>query len=263
MKKSLWILLAGLMLVLAACSSNGDGNKKDQSLLDKIKADKTITVGTEGTYAPFTFHDKDNKLTGYDVEVMREVAKRMGVKVDFKETQWDSMFEGLNSKRFDVVANQVGINDDRKKKYDFSVPYTTSSAVVVTAKDNDKVKSFKDIKGLKSAQSLTSNYGQIAKDNGAEVVGVEGLSQSVKLIESGRVDVTVNDKLAILDYLNQQKDAKVKIVAESPDASDSALLFRKGNKELVAQVDKELKSMKEDGTLAKISNKWFGEDVSK
>lgn len=93
-----------------------------------------LTVGTEGTYEPFTYHDKDtDKLTGYDVEVITEVAKRLGLKVDFKETQWDSMFAGLNSKRFDVVANQVG-KTDRENQYDFSDKYTTSSAVVVTKK---------------------------------------------------------------------------------------------------------------------------------
>jgi L-cystine transport system substrate-binding protein len=190
------------------------------------------------------------------------VAKRLGVEAEFKETQWDAMFEGLNSNRFDMIANQVGIREDRQKKYDFSAPYIESTAVVVTTKDNDKIKSFGDIKGLKSAQSLTSNYRDIAEKNGAVIQGVDGLAQSIQLLEQDRVDLTVNDKISILDYLNKQKNANIKIAAESEDASQSGLMFRKGNEKLVEEVNKALEEMKKDGTYEEISKKWFGENVS-
>ncbi|WP_433748590.1 amino acid ABC transporter substrate-binding protein [Falsibacillus pallidus] len=261
------VLALSAMFILAGCGSS-DTNKnesanKEDALYNKVKKDGVLTIGTEGTYAPFTFHDKSGKLTGFDVELAQEVAKRMGVKAEFKETQWDSMFAGLNSKRFDMIANEVGIREDRQKKYDFSDPYIKSAAVLVTSKDNNDVKSFEDMKGLKAAQSLTSNYKDIAAKNGAQIVGVEGMSQAIKLIEAGRVDVTVNDKLSILDYLNTQKDANIKIAAEAKDASASAFMFRKGNDKLVKEVNKALKDMKDDGTYLKISKKWFGEDVSK
>ena len=113
--------------------------------------------------APFTFHDPSGNLTGFDVEIATEVAKRLGVKPEFKETQWDAIFAGLDAKRFDMIANQVGIRPDRQEKYDFSDPYITSAAVLITHKDNNEVKAFEDIKGLNSAQSLTSNYGDMAK----------------------------------------------------------------------------------------------------
>ncbi|RLQ97334.1 amino acid ABC transporter substrate-binding protein [Falsibacillus albus] len=256
------VLALSAIFMLAGCGSK-DQSAKNGSLYDKIKKDGVLTIGTEGTYAPFTFHDKSGKLTGFDVELAREVAKRLGVKAEFKETQWDSMFGGLNSKRFDMIANEVGIRPDRQKKYDFSDPYIKSAAVLVTAKDNDKVKSFDDMKGLTAAQSLTSNYRDIAEKNGAKIMGVEGLSQSIKLIEQGRADVTVNDKLSILDYLNNKKNANIKIAATAKDAASSAFMFRKGNDKLVKEVNKALKDMKEDGTYLKISKKWFGEDVSK
>ncbi|WP_102029148.1 amino acid ABC transporter substrate-binding protein [Salirhabdus sp. Marseille-P4669] len=267
MKKGLWVLFLGLILTLAACGSADEDNNKDSAdsanLYDQIMEKGVITVGTEGTYAPYSFHNEDDELTGYDVEVMREVAKRMGVEVEFKETQWDSMFAGLNQERFDVVANQVGINPDRLENYDFSEPYTVSAAVIVVPEDNTDITSFEDLEGKKSAQSLTSNFGAIAKENGAELVGVEGLAQSIELIKQGRVDVTVNDRLAVLDYMNQQPDAKIKIAVRSDDASETALAFRKGNEELVEAASAAIKEMKEDGTLAEISEKWFGEDVSK
>ncbi|MBV6682828.1 amino acid ABC transporter substrate-binding protein [Rossellomorea sp. RS05] len=257
------VLIAVLSLVLTACSSGDSKSGSDEeALYNKVKEDGKILIGTEGTYPPFTFHDDSGKLTGFDVELAREVAKRLGVKAEFQETQWDAMFEGLNSKRFDMIANQVGVREDRQKKYDFSTPYIESSAVVVAKKDNKNVKSFEDIKGLKSAQSLTSNYRDIAEKNGAEIQGVEGLSQSIELIEQGRVDVTVNDKISVLDYLNKKKGANVKIVAEAGEASESAFMFRKGDDKLVKEVNKALEDMKEDGTYKKISEKWFGEDVS-
>ncbi|WP_093136032.1 transporter substrate-binding domain-containing protein [Salinibacillus kushneri] len=270
MKKGLWILMLGITLVLAACgtsdednsTSNQDTNAEGASLYDEIMEKGVINVGTEGTYAPFTFHNDEDKLTGYDVEVMREVAKRMGIEVNFMETQWDSMFAGLNSARFDVIANQVGINPERKENYDFSNPYTVSSAVVVVPEDNTDVTSFDDIEGKTSAQSLTSNYEKIAKEHGAEIQGVEGLAQAIEMIKQGRVQITVNDRLAVLDYMQQQPDAGIKIAAQQDEVSETAFAFRKGNEELVQAFNEQLEAMKEDGTLTEIAKKWFGEDVS-
>lgn len=267
MKKlvSLVSLLLALTLVLAACGSkNNEAGKKasTEDLYSSIKKEGVLNIGTEGTYPPFTFHDKSNKLTGFDVDIAREVAKRLGVKAEFKETQWDGMFAGLDAKRFDMIANEVGIQPDRVKKYDFSNPYIESGAVLIVNKDNKNIKSFNDLKGKKAAQSLTSNYGKLAKSKGAELLGVEGFTQAVSLIETNRVDATVNDKLSFLDYKKQHTNSPIKIVDSENDLSKSGLMFRKGNEKLVEAVNKALKDMKADGTYTKISNKWFGEDVS-
>ncbi len=232
------------------------------SLAERIASKGTITVGTEGTYAPFSFHDASGKLTGFDVAVTEEVAKRLGVKVEFKETQWDAMFAGLNSNRFDLIANQVGINDERKQKYDFSTPYTYSGAVVVTRADDDRVKAFADLKGLSSAQSLTSNFGKMAEGYGAKLVGVDGLAQAIELLKQKRVDVTINDQLAVLDYTKTKGDTGLKIVLRSDDKASSAFAFNKGNEAAVKQFDQALESMRQDGTLSKLAKEWFGEDVS-
>ncbi len=98
---------------MAACGNNSSKYKEAN------KDNKTINVGTEGTYAPFSFHDKDGKLTGYDIDVIKAVAKEEGLKLKFNETSWDSMFAGLDAGRFDVIANQVGINPDRKRNINF------------------------------------------------------------------------------------------------------------------------------------------------
>jgi L-cystine transport system substrate-binding protein len=277
MKKLTFVLalIFSTLLILSACGKDEkaqedktEDNKtaekaEDQDLLAKVKDDGKLLIGTEGTYAPFTFHDESGNLTGFDVEIATEVAKRLGVEPEFKETQWDAIFAGLDAKRFDMIANQVGIRPDRQEKYAFSDPYITSSAVLIVHKDNNEVKTFEDIKGLNAAQSLTSNYGELAKKNGANLVSVEGFTQSVELLASKRVDVTINDRISFLDYTKQRPDAPIKIAATSEDASASGLMFRKGSDKLVAEVNKALTEMVEDGTYKKISEKWFGEDVLK
>ncbi|WP_017379664.1 amino acid ABC transporter substrate-binding protein [Paenisporosarcina sp. TG-14] len=272
MKKISYLLLLLLtaVFVLSACGAAKEdkATKEDNNtgatesdLLAKVQEDGELVIGTEGTYPPFTFHDKTGKLTGFDVEIAEEIASRLDVEAKFMETQWDAMFAGLDSKRFDMIANQVGINEERMEKYDFSDPYISSAAVLVTHADNADVKSFEDIEGLKSAQSLTSNYAEIAKSNGAELVGVDGFNQAIELLNSKRVDVTINDNLSVLDFLKQKPDAAIQIVDEADDAAQSGLMFNKGNETLVEAVNEALNEMIEDGTYDKISDKWFGENV--
>ena len=260
-------------VVLAACGgegSNSASSAPDQSsaasgsLIERINNKGTITVGTEGTYAPFTYHDKDGKLTGYDVEVTRAVADKLGVKVEFKETRWDSMMAGLKAGRFDVVANQVGLTSpERQATFDKSEPYSWSGAVLVVRKDSN-IKSIDDIKGVKTAQSLTSNYGEKAKAAGAELVPVDGLAQSLTLIEQKRADATLNDELAVLDYLKNKPDAGVKIVWSAPadEKVGSGLIVNKGNDEALAKFSTAMTELKADGTLKKLGEQFFGKDIS-
>ena len=273
MKKfSLAFLLVLAMLVLAACGGGSpeedpttddaaDNGGSGEDVLAKVKEEGTLVIGTEGTYPPFTFHDASGELTGFDVEIAREIAERLGVEAEFLETQWDAMFAGLDAGRFDMVANQVGINPERQESYDFSDPYITSTAVLVVAEDNTEIQSFEDLEGKLSAQSLTSNYAETATSYGAELEGVEGFNQAIELLNSGRVDATVNDNLTVLDFLKQRPDAKVKVVDESGDAAQSALLFRKDSGAIVDEANKALAAMIEDGTYDEISEKWFGENV--
>ncbi|MGM9988605.1 MAG: amino acid ABC transporter substrate-binding protein [Bacillaceae bacterium] len=266
--KKLMLFVSSLLLstsVLVGCSGKSESTPKKESkdMLTTIKETGVLKVGTEGTYPPFTFHDKSGKLTGFDVEIVEEIAKRLNVKVEFVETQWDSLFAGLDAKRFDMIANQVGIREDRIAKYDFSKAYISSPAALVTLKGNKNINSFKDLKGKKTAQSLTSNYADQAKSLGAEIVGVEGLSQAIGLLKSNRAEATINDRLSILDYLKTSGDKEIQIVEIANEKAESGLLFRKNSGAIVEEVNKALDAMVKDGTYAKISEKWFGVDVSK
>jgi cystine transport system substrate-binding protein len=162
-----------------------------------------------------------------------------------------------------VVANQVSITDERKAKYEFSEPYTVSTGVIVTKADDSSVSSFDSLKGKTTAQSLTSNWYKLAQESGANVEAVEGWAQAITLLKQGRVDATINDKLTYLDYQKTAKDSGIKIAAETTDKSLSALAFRKGSSSLAEAVNKALGELQTDGTLTRISQKYFDADVTK
>jgi len=233
-----------------------------QSGLDQIKTAGVFKVGTEGTYPPFTFHDASGALTGFDVEIAQEIARRLGVKAEFIEGKWDGLIAGLDARRYDAVANEVTITDERKAKYDFSTPYIVSKAVLLVRADNASIKSFEDLKGKKSAHTLTSNYAQLARKFGADLVGTDGFNQSLDLVLAGRADATINDSLSYLDFKKHKPDAAVKIAATQANAEYQGVIIRKGNPELLGAIDKALADLKADGTYLRISSKYFGEDVS-
>ena len=271
--KTLIAIAAAASLTLTACGQGGSGEGQaggggstaetgDGSGLG-LAQEGVLVVGTEGTYRPFTYHeDGSGELVGYDVEVIEAVAERLDLEVQFQETQWDAIFAGLEAGRFDVIANQVSINPEREEAYLFSEPYTVSPGVVVVSEDTDDITSLQDLDGKTSAQSLTSNWYEVAESNGAQVEAVEGWAQAVALLEQGRVDATVNDKLTFLDYMNERPDSPIKIAVETEDASLNAFAFTKDKEELVSAVDEALAELKADGTLAELGQKYFGQDVS-
>jgi cystine transport system substrate-binding protein len=251
------LLVAAAVQLLALAPGHAGSN------LDDIKAAGVLKIGTEGTYAPFTYHDQTGALVGFDVEIGQAVAERLGVKAEFLEGRWDGLIAGLDANRYDAVINQVGITEERKKKYDFSEPYIASKAALIVKADNEDIKSFDDLKGKKSAQSLTSNFGKLAEASGAELVGTDGFDQSIQLVLNGRADATINDSLSFLDFKKHKPDANVKIAATQDKADYSGIIIRKGEPELLAAINDALKQIQADGTYQKISEKYFGEDVSK
>ncbi|WP_374968327.1 amino acid ABC transporter substrate-binding protein [Terrabacter sp. BE26] len=258
----LTVLLATLLTaVLAACSSSSGGSGGGSDL-QAVKSAGVLKVGTEGTYAPFSFHDpKTNQLTGYDVDVAKAVADKLGVKVQYVETPWDAIFAGLASKRFDAVINQVTKNPERAGLYGLSTPYTYSEGVIATRANDSSISSLAGLKGKKSAQSLTSNWAKVAKDAGAQVESVEGFTQAMTLLKQSRVDATVNDNLAVLDYQKSTGDRGIKVAAKTGDVSEQVVATRKGS-DLLPAINKALAQLQADGTLKKLSEKYFGSDVS-
>lgn len=256
MKFAKALLAAGLLQLALAAPTLA------QSALDQIKQAGALRVGTEGTYAPFTYHDSTGALVGFDVEIGREIAKRIGVEAEFVEGPWDGLIAGVDANRYDVVINQVGITEERKAKYDFSEPYIASKAALVVRGDNEDIAGFEDLAGKRAAQTLTSNFGKLAQEHGAELVPTDGFDQSIALVVQGRADATINDSLSFYDFKKQQPDANVKIAATQADADFSGVLLAKGKPELVEAINAALAEIKADGTYAALSEKYFGADVS-
>lgn len=258
-----FVLAAATALTLTACSSpspepSGAAGGEDYGLV----TEGTLTVATEGTYRPFTFHDETGDLVGVDVEIAEAVADKLGLEVVFQETQWDAIFAGLDAGRFDLIANQVSINPEREEKYLFSEPYTVSPGVIVVPEGDDSITSFDDLAGKTTAQSLTSNWYELAEASGATVEAVEGWAQAVALLQQGRVDATINDNLTFLDYEKSEGPTGLKIAAETDDPAYNAFALTKDKTALVAAIDEALAELREEGVLAEISEKYFGADVT-
>jgi cystine transport system substrate-binding protein len=243
------VLVVALLAVLGLAGCGGSDSN-------------TLRIGTEGTYSPFSFQGPDGKLTGYDVEVAQAVGAKLGKQVEFVQTPWDAIFAGLEAKRFDLVANQVTINDERKAKYQLSEPYTVSEGVIVTRTDDTSISTLADLRGKTTAQSATSNWAQVARDAGANVEAVEGFVQAVQLLKDGRVDATVNDTLAVAEYQKTRNDNAVKIAGTTGDTSEQAFAARQDSAQLITDVNRALDELRADGTLKQISDKYFGSDVS-
>jgi len=248
----------------SAAAPDSQGSAGADTSLSDVQDAGVITIGTEGTYRPFTFHDASGDLTGYDVEIATAVAEKLGVEPEFEETQWDAIFAGLDAGRFDIIANQVSITDEREEKYELSEPYTVSPGVLIVKSDNTDIDSLESLEGKTTAQSLSSNWYELAQENGAKVEAVEGWAQAVALLEQGRVDATLNDKLTFLDYTTTEAGAgdTLKVAAETDDPSRNAFVVKKGETALIAAVNDALAELRADGTLAEISEKYFGEDVT-
>jgi L-cystine transport system substrate-binding protein/L-cystine transport system permease protein len=221
-----------------------------------------LRVGTEGVYAPFSYHDPaTGQLTGYDVDVARAVGDKLGVKVEFVETPWDSIFAALQANRFDVIANEVTITPERRSNYDLSEPYSVGEGVIVTRTTDTSIRSLTDLKGKVAAEQMTSNWAQLARDAGATVEPVEGFTQAIKLLNQGRVDAVLNDSIADYAYLARTNDTSIKIAAHAGQKSEQALAARKGSG-LLPDLNRALDELRSDGTLAAISQKHLKANVS-
>ena len=246
-------------------SSNPVQTEAPTDLLTQIQERGEIVVAMEGTWAPWTYHDEDDQLVGYDVEVAQNIAQRLGVEARFAEGEWDGLLAGLDSGRYDIMVNGVDIDEARSEKYDFSIPYAYNRTAVIVSGDNDSIQSMEDLNGKSTANTLNSTYANVAESYGAEVTGVDDFIQTIELLNSGRIDATLNAEVSYYDYMAQHPDANVKIACIDPQSTQVAIPMRKGEESaaLVSAINAALAEMAEDGTLTELSMKYFGTDISK
>lgn len=241
-------------------AQNKAENKK--TAWDEIKEKGKIVVATSGTLYPTSYHDTDSgkdKLTGYEVEVIREAAERLDLDVEFKEMGFDGMLTAVGSGQVDA-ANDITMTDDRKEKFLFSTPYKYSfGTAIVRKKDLSGIHTLEDLKGKKAAGAATTVYMDIARKYGAEEVIYDNATndQFLKDVANGRTDVILNDYYLQKLALAAMPDLDLTI---HPDLKyyphQQGMIMKKGNTELKKQFDKTIDEMLKDGTIKKISKKF-------
>ena len=261
MNKKTWIIVIAVLAVVAI----GLGvyfltRPKTESVPGK----DTLVIATEGNWSPWTYHDVNGVLTGFDIEIGNLIAEGLGLKAEFKEVPWESILVGVETGTFDIACNGVGYTAERAEKFLFTDPYVYTEAVLVVRKDNKDIESLEDLKGKKTSNSPNSTYAQRAEAMGATVVYVDTLGETMMMVEDGRVDATINAKGSVDDYLKEHPNARIKIV-QTVAGEPVAYPIRKTaeNEELLKKINKILEGLREDGTLSKLSVKYFGEDLTK
>ena len=274
------VMAAAGVLSLSGCGSSGSSSAAASStasgaasagaaaagsdLLSTIQSRGTLIVALEGAWQPWSYHDESDTLVGYDVEVSRAIAEKLGVEPEYVESDWDSLFAGMDAGRYDLVCNGVEVTDERSKTYDFTTPYGYIHTALAVKKDNDEIKTFEDLKGKTTANSLASTYMELAESYGATVQGIDTLEETIQLLTAGRIDATLNADVSFYDYLNVHPDADFKIVALTEEASHVAIPLRKGEEtaSLREAIDKAIEELRAEGTLTELSEKYFGQDIS-
>lgn len=247
-----------------ASSETAASTAEADDLLAQIQQRGEIVFGTEGTWSPWTYHDENDQLVGFDIEVAQKVAEKLGVKATFVEGEWDGLLAGVDGGRYDTMANGVEITEERALKYDFSDPYCYIRTAIIVKGDNDSINSFEDLNGKTTANTISSTYATLAESYGAVTTGVDDLNQTIELLLAGRVDATLNAEVTYIDYLKEHPDADIKIAALTEDASHVAFPVRKGDDTATLReaMNQAIKELREDGTLTEISEKYFGTDLT-
>lgn len=245
-------------------ASTGSTDGGDQ--LAAIKAAGVMKVGVEGTYQPYNYHDENGDLVGLDVDIAKEIGKRMGVEIEFTETDWDSLLASMDTGRIDEVISDVSISSEREEKYDFTDPYLYIYRYVVTMADSD-ISTVEDLNGKKVATSLTNAFNPQWEAWGATVVPVDTSEQALSLLASGRADFVAADDILFQTYQKNFPQYNLKIAFQIPSDVNGAMdrvaiPVKKGQTALLEALNSALDEMRSDGTLSSICEKYLNADYT-
>lgn len=262
MKK--WTSLALTSLILGACSQGNNSTAAPQSASpSQAAAEKVYVVATDASYAPMEY-EENGKVVGFAPELLTAAAETQGIKLQFVNAPFDSLFAGLSKGDSDIALGSITITDERKQQVDFSEPYFEATQMVVTRQDNGKIKSFADLKSQAvSVQNATTGDLALQKLQGKDSTNIkrfETLPLAFKELENGGVEAAVGDSVVAAYYVQQNPQAKLNAFVDPEFAKESyGLAFRKGrNDGLREAIGKGFAEIKANGKAAQIEQKWFG-----
>lgn len=263
------LLFITMLAVLAGCSSGNAANESDTASASGQDKVKKIIVGTGTQFPNVCFIDENGKLTGYDVELIREIDKRLPeYEFEFSTMEFKNLLLSLETKKIDLIAHQMEVNEERQAKFLFNdEAYNIFPNKIVVSQKNQDVKSIEDLKGKKLIVGATSNAAVLAEKwnaangNAIDIVYSGAGEDTNTQIKTSRVDATISTQFAI-DYQNKVVDAQLKTVGEALSNSKVYFILNKDEEELKTKIDEALKSIKEDGTLSKLSSEWLGADYT-
>ncbi|MDR3413954.1 MAG: basic amino acid ABC transporter substrate-binding protein [Formivibrio sp.] len=226
------------------------------------QAAKVYQVATDAAYAPFESQNAQQEIIGFDVEVMKAIAAKAGIEVKFTNTPWEGIFATLGTGERDIVISAVTITPERKQSMDFSEPYFEAKQLIALG-HSSKITKFADLKTKKvGVQTGTTGDEAVQKLQGKTSPNIkrfESTPLALKELMDGGVEAVVADNGVVVNYLANNKDAKLKIVDDSSFEKEFyGIAVKKGNKELLEKINKGLAGIKSDGTYAKIHKKYFG-----
>jgi len=266
------ILLLVLVLALgvAACGAKEQAQEEES---DDAAAADVINVGTMGTYNPFSYAAEDGTLTGYDLEVLREIEKvDSSLKFNFVAGPWDSLFVGLDADKFQMLANQITSNPDREANYYLTKnQYFTCVSQIIVKKGRTDIQSLEDLKGKTVGLTVGDSFTRLVEDWNAangNILTIKYYEQDIVTIlediENGRIDATVNDPIMAKDKAEIQ-GLQIDVVGDRIAADPTYFIFQQNEKgkELRDRVDTALAKLIESGRLSELTIEWFGEDYTK
>jgi L-cystine transport system substrate-binding protein len=249
----------------ASSESQSSASAGESNLLDQVKSAGVLKVGLMGTYAPYNFLNENKEIDGFDADIAKEIAKRLGVKVEFAPQEFSGLIPSLQAGKIDAIISQVTITDERKQQIDFTQPYITNSVKIIVRGDNNSIAKLEDFKGQNIGVGLGTNDETylrkevLPKVGKFEIKTYDDVITSLQDLISGRIDATINNLYALKPIV-EKNGFKIKAVGEAIKSDKAGVAVRKDNPEFRDAIDKALTDLKADGTYNTIFKKWFGEE---
>lgn len=262
MKKKITVFALVACLLVVAGFAAGCGGKGSDPL-----ADGTLTIGTNATYTPYEYKDDNNKTVGFDIDFGNAIAKKLGVKAQWKDVDFDAIFNGVNSGQYDIGMACISLTKERQKNFAMTKPYIGNGIVIVSRTGDNEATNVDQLKGKKVGVQNGTTADSAAQDlNKKQKLGMQlkkydSMVDAFTSLEAHNIDYIMTDK-GVGDYYTAKKPTVYKVSSKALSNEPVAICCRSANKDLAKKIDKAISDLKKDGTYGKLTKKWFGEDLT-